>query len=248
MLTKQFRRDFSLGEVSYVWADPGSGQSQIAISSIVQAMLDRGVVAIARYVSRDGMDPRMGVLVPRAFEEVDCFLWIQMPFADDVRRYTFPSLETLVNKKGEKVESHPYLPTSEQLDAMEKFVDSMDLMQAGDKDENGDRLPWFDPRFSYNPAIHRIKQALFHAATVIDLHSDPLPPPHPEVIKYLEPPRRVLKRAYDTIEVCRNAFQVKQGFSTTLHALQFNSLSVNTICSAQTSCSSAQRWSCSCGR
>lgn len=60
-----------------------------------------------------------------------------MPFADDVRKYTFGSLETLVNKKGEVVEKHPYLPTDEQQDAMDNFVDAMDLMYAGEKDEEG---------------------------------------------------------------------------------------------------------------
>lgn len=58
-----------------------------------------------------------------------------MPFADDVRKYTFPSLERLVNKKGEVVENHPYIPTEEQQEAMDGFVDAMDLMYAGEKDE-----------------------------------------------------------------------------------------------------------------
>lgn len=100
-------------------------------------MLSQNVVAIARYVSRDEMDPRMGILVPREFEKIDCFLWLMMPFADDVRRYVFPPLLNPVSKKGEKVEIHPFLPTREQEEAMEKFVDSMDLMQAGEKDEEG---------------------------------------------------------------------------------------------------------------
>ena len=60
-----------------------------------------------------------------------------MPFADDVRRYTFASLDKLVSKKGELITEHPYLPTKEQLDVMDKFVDSMDLMDAGDKDQDG---------------------------------------------------------------------------------------------------------------
>ena len=126
-----------MGEVQYVWADPSSGESQVAFSSIVQAMLARKVVAIARWVTRDEMDPKMGLLVPRQFEKVDCFLWTQMPFADDVRKYTFPSLDNLVSRKGEKITKHPYLPTDEQMQAMEKFVDDMDLMHAGEKDENG---------------------------------------------------------------------------------------------------------------
>ena len=49
-----------------------------------------------------------------------------MPFADDVRNFPFPSLETLINKKGEVVKEHPYLPTEEQMSAMEQFVDAMD--------------------------------------------------------------------------------------------------------------------------
>jgi ATP-dependent DNA helicase 2 subunit 2 len=60
-----------------------------------------------------------------------------MPFADDVRKYTFPSLEMLYNKAGEEMTEHPYLPTEGQQDAMDKFVEAMDLTFAGEKDENG---------------------------------------------------------------------------------------------------------------
>ena len=133
----QVRRDFAIGEVQYVWADPSSGRVQVEFSSIVKAMAERKVVAIARLVSRDEMDPKMGLLIPRQLEEVDCFLWLQMPFADDVRRYTFPPLEKLVSKKGEPITEHPFLPTEKQMDAMDKFVDAMDLMEAGEKDEEG---------------------------------------------------------------------------------------------------------------
>lgn len=157
-----------------------------------------------------------------------------MPFADDIRKYTFPPLENLINKKGERVAKHPYIPTDEQMDAMGQFVDAMDLMQAGEKDEEGyalpllpssparthvllisaarrNRAPWFDTRLSYNPAIHRIKQALFHSAVAQDLSSNPLPPPHPELTKYFDPPKRALKRARDAIDDCKAAFRVKEG-------------------------------------
>lgn len=62
---------------------------------------------------------------------------LQMPFADDIRHYTFPSLSTLISRKGERITKHPYLPTDEQLEAMDKFIDAMDLMNAGEKDEEG---------------------------------------------------------------------------------------------------------------
>jgi ATP-dependent DNA helicase 2 subunit 2 len=71
-----------------------------------------------------------------------------MPFADDVRKYTFASLETLVTKDGNTVKTHPYLPTDDQLDAMDAFVDAMDLMEAGEQNEDGyatSALPPFVP-------------------------------------------------------------------------------------------------------
>ncbi|KZT24684.1 SPOC domain-like protein [Neolentinus lepideus HHB14362 ss-1] len=207
---KNFRRDHPMGEVYYVWADPNQPQQQVALSSIVQVMDKEGVMAIARWVNKDGAEPKMGVLCPSVFEKVDCLLWVQMPFADDVRKYTFASLETLVTKNGEQILKHPYLPTKEQMDAMDNFVDAMDLMEAGEKDEEGNRSPWFDTRLSYNPALHRVKQALFHGAVVSDLNTNPLPPPHPELLKYFTPPKRVLKRARSTIEDCKTAFDVKQ--------------------------------------
>ncbi|KAI0656800.1 SPOC domain-like protein [Cubamyces menziesii] len=207
---QNFRRELSMGEVYYVWADPASPMQQVAVSSVVQGMSEQHVVAITRWVKSDDGDPRMGVLWPSVFEEIDCFLWVQMPFADDIRNFPFASLETLVNKRGEVIKEHPYLPNKEQMAAMDRFVDAMDLMEAGEKDEEGNRQPWFDTRMSYNPAIHRTKQAMFHAAIVQDLNTHPLPPPHPELTKYFEPPRRVLKRAQPAVDECKQAFNVRE--------------------------------------
>ncbi|CCL99640.1 uncharacterized protein FIBRA_01660 [Fibroporia radiculosa] len=225
---KRFRREYAMSEVTYVWADPVQPLQQVALSAVVQAMYEKGAFAIARWIARDGADPKMGVLVPTMFEKVDCLLWVQvcrlfyayttpeslsiakMPFADDVRNFAFPSLDMLINKKGEIIATHPYLPTEDQMDAMERFVDAMDLMEAGEKDDEGNRTPWFDTRLSYNPSIHRVKQAQFHAAVVPDLNTHPLPPTHPELTKYFDPPRRVLKRAHDAIDECKRVFKVKE--------------------------------------
>lgn len=40
MLTEdgQFRREYALGEISYVWADPNSPAEQVALSALVRAM------------------------------------------------------------------------------------------------------------------------------------------------------------------------------------------------------------------
>ncbi|KAF5382804.1 hypothetical protein D9757_007263 [Collybiopsis confluens] len=206
---KKFRREFSMGEIQYIWGNPDNASAQCALSSMVQAMYEKGVLAVARWVTADGRDPKMGIMSPALFEQVHCLLWAPMPFADDVRKYTFPSLTELTNKKGETLTEHPYLPTEEQLEAMDEFVDAMDLMVAGDKDEEGNRAEWFDPRDSYNPSFHRLKQAMFHCAIVADLDTNPLPPPNPELLKYFNPPRKMVKKAQGAIDNCVKVLNVK---------------------------------------
>jgi ATP-dependent DNA helicase 2 subunit 2 len=71
-----------MGEIHYVWADPGAVRQQLAMSSLVQAMFEKGAMAIARWITKDGSDPRMGVLSPCVFENVECFLWAPVG-ADD---------------------------------------------------------------------------------------------------------------------------------------------------------------------
>ena len=72
------------------------------------------------------------------------------------------------------------------------------------------RTVWFNTLESYNPAIHRVKQAMFHCAVVNDITTNPLPPPHPELLKYFEPPKKVLKRAKGPLAECKNVFKVKE--------------------------------------
>ncbi|KAG7096429.1 hypothetical protein E1B28_003866 [Marasmius oreades] len=218
---ENFRRELSMGEIYYVWADPERPHQQVALSSLVAAMdVDESegdtkgkkrkrLMAITRWVTRDGMDPKMGVLMPTMFENVHCFLWAQMPFADDVRKYTFASLDRLVSKKGEVLTEHPYIPTEEQQEAMDDFVDAMDLMEAGPKDEDGNRTPWFSTIESYNPALHRVKQAQFHCAIVDNIETNPVPPPHPETIQFFEPPNKVIKASKQALETCQEKFKVK---------------------------------------
>lgn len=58
-----------------------------------------------------------------------------------------------------------------------------------------------------------MKQALFHSAVIEDLAAEPLPPPHPELTKYFEPPKKVLKRAKEVVDECRNVFAIKKGLT-----------------------------------
>ena len=60
-----------------------------------------------------------------------------MPFADDIRNFLFASLDTrLVRRKGKVLMEHRCLPTDKHITAMGDFVDAMDLMDTGEKDED----------------------------------------------------------------------------------------------------------------
>ena len=74
----QFNRAYPLSEVSFVFAAPSSAPDQVAFSSIVQAMFEKGVMAIARMVKLEGSDPKIGVLSPRVWPDIDVMLWVQV--------------------------------------------------------------------------------------------------------------------------------------------------------------------------
>lgn len=62
---------------------------------------------------------------------------MQAPFAEDLRRFAFPSLDVIKDKKGNSKTTHPNLPTPEMQDAMDSLVAAGDLSDAGPKDEEG---------------------------------------------------------------------------------------------------------------
>lgn len=70
-----------MGEIQYIWGNPDNATAQCAISSIAQAMYEKGVLAVGRWVTGDGRDPKMGVMSPAFFnneeenKRVDCLLW-----------------------------------------------------------------------------------------------------------------------------------------------------------------------------
>lgn len=78
---KGFRREYAMSEVTYVWADTAQPLQQVALSSLVQAMYEKGAMAIARWVLRDGAEPKIGVLHPVIFDRVDCLMFVRVRFA-----------------------------------------------------------------------------------------------------------------------------------------------------------------------
>lgn len=87
------------------------------------------------------------------------------------------------------------------------------LMIENNNKKNRNRTPWYDPAEAASPAVHRLKEAMFHAAVVTDIENDPLPPPHPELTQFFERPKRVVTRSKKAAEDCKKVFKITKGTS-----------------------------------
>lgn len=197
-----FRRDWIVGEPAYIHADQKDLPSQQALSSIIHALHRNNLIVLVRYARKENEKPYLGLCVPVIEGAHEYLQFLRIPFADQLRNYSFPSLE----REGKRGKSK-HLPSDEQCAAMDKFVESMDLgVQEGEDNKD----VWFDIHKSYSPATHRIHQAVVHSAALGRIDMNILPPPHPELTKYFNPPDFARKRSRDAAERCKGVFELAE--------------------------------------
>jgi ATP-dependent DNA helicase 2 subunit 2 len=73
-----------------------------------------------------------------------------------------------------------------------------------------EQVTWFDPINSFNPVIHRIKEAIFHASLTQDLDADPLGPPHPELVKFFKTPEGLGERVQGVTQRLKEKLDIKK--------------------------------------
>nr|ODN81269.1 hypothetical protein L203_05775 [Cryptococcus depauperatus CBS 7841] len=228
------KRYHLMGEVRYVWPDLTSPKAQIEFSALVEAMEDRQMCAVVRWVLRDQAEPVLGACVPviqkTGDEVLDYMYWVKLPFAEDEHIFLFPSLTTYKTKNGDILKDYPLLPDEEQCELMDQLVLGMDLdeyakehhqreeetAQARDEERQMEdskgklTTPWFSVTESFNPVTHRIREAIFHAALTVDLDQDPLGPPHPELIKFFRTPATIVNKTQKVTEKLQKALDIKK--------------------------------------
>jgi len=118
----------ALSESSCIVAQKGNDRAQIALSSLIHALYENDLVALARLVTKENKPPILIMLAPSIEADIECLVDIQVPFAEDVRHYMFAPLDKVVTMKGKVLTKHRNLPTDEQDEAMSDYVDSMNLM------------------------------------------------------------------------------------------------------------------------
>uniref|UniRef100_A0A7E4ZTA3 Ku domain-containing protein n=1 Tax=Panagrellus redivivus TaxID=6233 RepID=A0A7E4ZTA3_PANRE len=105
------------------------------LASLVQTMLDRDVVAIARYAYNIVAQPRLVVMIPEISKKSKCPILqlFQLPFNEDLRMFEFPDLKDVGQE-----------PDDLQLDAIDAYIDHFML-----ETPSGDSL--YDPEQVRNP-------------------------------------------------------------------------------------------------
>ncbi|KAK0066306.1 X-ray repair cross-complementing protein 5 [Biomphalaria pfeifferi] len=187
------KRYHYLGDgVISITAEKNDEAAAIALSALINALYETNCVAIARKVYNAIAAPRIGCLIPHIKAKYECLLWVELPFAEDIRSFTFGSLplsaEDVINKK--------YKPTDEQLQAVDDLITSMDLTTAIENND-GDTEEALKPMLTFNPYFQRVYQCLQHR--VLNPH-DPLPDLSPLITSYMTPLEKVVKNSQPVLE------------------------------------------------
>ncbi|KAI9205546.1 SPOC like C-terminal domain-containing protein [Polychytrium aggregatum] len=84
-----------MGSVASVMAEPGNLSASRSFYAFCRSLYQTQACALVRYVSRDSLAPKIGALIPRIDTGETYCLFVQLPFAEDCRDYSFISLRPL---------------------------------------------------------------------------------------------------------------------------------------------------------
>lgn len=201
-------------------------KSEVALSSLIWAMLELNYYAVARIVIKDGKDPLLLLLVPSIEPGLECLHDIPLPFAEDIRTYQFPPLDKVITITGQTLTQHRFLPSDELNQAMSDYVDAMDISSYGQDEEGwvlfmvqkltGDFIdaPYREPadycgiEESFNPSIHRVNHAVKTRAIYTNGSIPDIPP---MLLQYQNPPQKLLEQVQSQVEALIDAAEVKKG-------------------------------------
>ncbi|XP_040004024.1 X-ray repair cross-complementing protein 5 [Xiphias gladius] len=190
------RHHFMGNQVIKVFAPKDDEHAGVALSAVIRALDELKMVAIVRYAYGRSSNPQVGAAFPCIKPEYECLMYIQLPFTEDLRQFTFPSLEN--NKK--------FTASDTQLSAVDSLIDSMMLVE---EDENGEQKDMFKVHNIPNPAFQRHFQCLHHRAVS---PGTPLPPMEPWLKAALESPEVISERCQAPLEELKRKFPLTEAW------------------------------------
>ncbi|KAK7939534.1 hypothetical protein WMY93_002860 [Mugilogobius chulae] len=165
-------------QVLKIFAPKDDEHAGIALSALIRALDQLNMAAILFHALK---------------KDYECLLYIQLPFTEDLRQFTFPSLE---NKK--------FIPSEAQLSAVDSLIDSMMLVE---EDENGEHKDMLKVHHIPNPAFQRHFQCLHHRAVS---PGTPLPPMEPWLKGSLERPEVINQRCQAPLNELKKIFTLTE--------------------------------------
>ncbi|KAI2626565.1 ATP-dependent DNA helicase II subunit 2 [Hypoxylon sp. NC1633] len=188
----------NMGETCVTVPQRFNDAAALKLSSLIHSLQELETYAVARIVTKDMKEPSLILLAPHIERDFECLYDVPLPFAEDVRNYQFPPLDKVVTVTGKTiVKDHRLLPDDELTEAMDDYVDVMDISHWA-KDEDGNRnLEYAAVEDVFCPPLHRINQVVRHRAIYPD---QPLPPVPAVLLKYSNPPEDLAAKAKSRLE------------------------------------------------
>ncbi|KAI0862643.1 Ku70/Ku80 N-terminal alpha/beta domain-containing protein [Xylaria cubensis] len=198
----------NMGETGMTVAQKFNDAAALKLSSLIHSLHELESYAVARIVIKDGKEPSLILLAPHIEPDFECLYDVPLPFAEDVRNYPFPPLDKVITVHGNTItENHRNLPSKELQDAMNDYVDAMDI-SSWERDDEGKRTMEYAPvEDLFSPALHRINQVVRHRATY---PNEPIPPVAAILLKYANPPEDLVARAKPDLEDLIDKASVKK--------------------------------------
>lgn len=168
--------------------------SEAKLAALVKAMIELDVVLIATKVYRRDTRPKINVLMPTYRKRYPCFIMLELCFQEEVALLKFPPLI-----------SNKHKPTDAQYEAIDKLIDSMDLMDALG-DETGAREA-FALHKTLNPIHQHTYRTIAHRAL---FPKAPLQVMDEELKKLVDVPPKVRERSKAAVEDVKNLFPLTE--------------------------------------
>ncbi|KAI1313654.1 Ku70/Ku80 N-terminal alpha/beta domain-containing protein [Xylaria venustula] len=198
----------NMGEACMTIAQKFNDAAALQLSSLIHSLHELESYAVARIVTKDGKEPVLVLLAPHIEPDFECLYDIPLPFAEDVRHYPFPPLDKVITVQGNTItENHRNLPSRELQEAMDDYVDAMDI-SSWEKDDEGNRtLEYAAVEDLFSPPLHRINQVIRHRAIY---PNQPIPPTPAILLKYANPPEDLIAKAKSDLEDLIDKASVKK--------------------------------------
>ncbi|KAJ1561623.1 X-ray repair cross-complementing protein 5, partial [Nowakowskiella sp. JEL0078] len=243
----QIRREWYMSNILLMVPDPTVPTAVPLFSAFLRGLQETNCYALIRYVFRDNSQPKLMLLMPPKKnsgvvdeleadnEELMCYgLLVQVPYADDIREFNFPSLFGLVGEPIAVAQTKVNLSASLSVNQSSSTGSSINSMAISNSQSLSKRLKRLDKRNAlpneaiqimddfidamdltseqdiqvFNPGFQRLYQCISHRA--INPTDNTLPEQDQKFIAGLLPRKELVENAQNQLDRLKKAFNIEK--------------------------------------